>query len=94
MGTRPRFTPRYDLTPLFEEVARRGLTRLRVAKLAGLSRPTVHSAERGGRVSDLTVSRLAAVVGTRREDYIVGIDDNDEGPTAAPSRYPQGVAHV
>ena len=81
---RPRFTARYDLTPIFLEVARRGWSREFFAKRAELSRPTVQKAEEGHWVTDLTVTKLAMAIGRTREEFIVGYADEGE-PIAPPS---------
>jgi len=90
---RPRFTARYDLTPIFLEVARRGWSRELFAKRAGLSRPTVQKAEEGHWVTDLTVAKLAEAVGRTREEFIVGYADEGE-PIAPPSLERKEPANV
>ena len=91
--SRPRITARYDLTPLFMEVARRGWTRELLAKRAGVSRPTVQKAEEGRLVADLTVTKLAEAIGRTREEFIVGFDDHGE-PIARPSHQTEEPANV
>lgn len=85
MGRRGPFYPVYNLRPVWEAAARRGMSLAEVARRAGIQRNSLY---RLAKVPDRqptyqTAQALATVVGVSVDDLIVGVEQRDAGEETA-----------
>jgi transcriptional regulator with XRE-family HTH domain len=73
--------------PLKKARLTRGLSLAQLAKESGCSAPTIHAAEQGKAVSELTAFKLANALGAEGEDFVRML--SGEQPSGAPEHEKQ-----